>query len=572
MKHHRRKIISIAATAVIGATAALLSVALPGTASAATGFPALATLDGWGLPSLIASRTPNVYPKGSTVNVVCQDTGVTLYGTNIWDKTAEGYWVNDRYVDTDTSGFASGVPRCSATAFTTHTFPVTATLDGRYRPTSTSDKVVNKYANGSTITVSCQTTGDTMYGSTIWDKTSDGLYVPDYYVKTGYSGFAPGVPRCPSTSSPQPFIGVPFKVTATLDGRWTPTSTSYDPLLVDRYPNGSTITVICQIAGDTMYGSNIWDKVADGYYVPDYYVRTGYSGFAPGVPRCAYDTIPNGLGTPFTATATLDGRLAPMAMSPRDVDKYPRGSTIYVKCQTTGETMYGSNIWDKTSDDLYVPDYYVDTNASGFAPGVPRCQSTDIETPPATETGTEAAIRQAIVDRTLTALTTPQPYRLERTGTTYYSKPGWPDANTNYLGKGESNKNWNAYDNYACGETCSQGPAWCGFFAAAMWNKQAIPKGYTWAANWVLQMGSRSHPWSASDVPKLGDAMAWGSSAGGHVEIVVAVSGTTVTTIGGNTGYNIDSITRHIWNWSAKPTVSAYGGGTIPLLGYGSRF
>ncbi|KAH8552404.1 hypothetical protein BGW37DRAFT_466288 [Umbelopsis sp. PMI_123] len=41
---------------------------------------------------------------------------------------------------------------------------------------------------------------------------------------------------------------------------------------------------ICQTTGSTIYGSNIWDN--DGsYYLPDAYVKTGYSSFDPNIPR-----------------------------------------------------------------------------------------------------------------------------------------------------------------------------------------------------------------------------------------------------------------------------------------------
>ena len=41
---------------------------------------------------------------------------------------------------------------------------------------------VNKYLAGSTVYVVCQQRGEMAYGSTIWDKTTDGLWV------TGLSG------------------------------------------------------------------------------------------------------------------------------------------------------------------------------------------------------------------------------------------------------------------------------------------------------------------------------------------------------------------------------------------------
>ena len=76
-------------------------------------------------------------------------------------------------------------------------FPATADLDGRSGPSlSSSILKVNAYLSGSSVPVVCQTSGGAAYGSTIWDYTSAGYYVTDAYVKTGYSGFNPNLPRC----------------------------------------------------------------------------------------------------------------------------------------------------------------------------------------------------------------------------------------------------------------------------------------------------------------------------------------------------------------------------------------
>ncbi|KAJ2711300.1 hypothetical protein H4R19_003313 [Coemansia spiralis] len=48
------------------------------------------------------------------------------------------------------------------------------------------------YAKGQMVSITCQTPGDTIDGDSIWDMTSDGCYVADYYVKTGSSGYVTG--------------------------------------------------------------------------------------------------------------------------------------------------------------------------------------------------------------------------------------------------------------------------------------------------------------------------------------------------------------------------------------------
>lgn len=76
-------------------------------------FPALANLIGRAAPGLQAEQLNTLaYAKGDLVPVVCQQEGPKAYGTTIWDRTADGLWVSDAYVQTGAPGFAPGVPRC----------------------------------------------------------------------------------------------------------------------------------------------------------------------------------------------------------------------------------------------------------------------------------------------------------------------------------------------------------------------------------------------------------------------------------------------------------------------------
>jgi lysozyme len=58
----------------------------------------------------------------------------------------------------------------------------------------TSYDVKKMYAKGHDVSISCQASGPNIKGDAIWDKTSDGCYVADYYVKTGSSGYV--VAKC----------------------------------------------------------------------------------------------------------------------------------------------------------------------------------------------------------------------------------------------------------------------------------------------------------------------------------------------------------------------------------------
>jgi hypothetical protein len=53
----------------------------------------------------------------------------------------------------------------------------------------TDHPVVKSYPRGHEVTLVCQAPGTDVKGDSLWDKTSDGCYVADYYVKTGTTGY-----------------------------------------------------------------------------------------------------------------------------------------------------------------------------------------------------------------------------------------------------------------------------------------------------------------------------------------------------------------------------------------------
>ncbi|ORX69439.1 CHAP-domain-containing protein [Linderina pennispora] len=67
------------------------------------------------------------------------------------------------------------------------------TVNCRSSP-STSGNVVKTYKKGDDIKLTCQISGETIKGNSLWGKTSDGCYVADYYTKTGSTGLVTG--RC----------------------------------------------------------------------------------------------------------------------------------------------------------------------------------------------------------------------------------------------------------------------------------------------------------------------------------------------------------------------------------------
>ncbi|KAF7183552.1 hypothetical protein CNMCM7691_003831 [Aspergillus felis] len=53
----------------------------------------------------------------------------------------------------------------------------------------TEHPIVKTYPRGHDVSLVCQAAGANVNGDSLWDKTSDGCYVADYYVKTGTSGY-----------------------------------------------------------------------------------------------------------------------------------------------------------------------------------------------------------------------------------------------------------------------------------------------------------------------------------------------------------------------------------------------
>jgi len=85
----------------------------------------------------------------------------------------------------------------TASSVTAAPFPVKATTLNCRKSPSTSAAVIKTYRKGQDVKITCQTTGPTVSGNNIWDKTTDGCYVADYYIKTGSNGFVTS--KCPSS-------------------------------------------------------------------------------------------------------------------------------------------------------------------------------------------------------------------------------------------------------------------------------------------------------------------------------------------------------------------------------------
>ena len=197
---------------LVALVAALTAVAwAPGAAAAPSGaagagtstvvgpqsFDVTAALDGRTARRLSNHAAVDKYPVGSSVVVLCQSAGGATYGgSKIWDLTSDGLWVPDHFVATGTAGYAPNLPACTLPK----SYVATRSLDGRTEKRLGNHAQPDRYPQGSTIKVTCQAFGGPTYrGSYLWDRTVEGLWIPDYFVKTGTNGLVAGLPLCDVT-------------------------------------------------------------------------------------------------------------------------------------------------------------------------------------------------------------------------------------------------------------------------------------------------------------------------------------------------------------------------------------
>ncbi|KAJ2158378.1 hypothetical protein GGF46_003826 [Coemansia sp. RSA 552] len=68
-------------------------------------------------------------------------------------------------------------------------YPITGTSVNCQSGPGTNYSVKKTYQKGCQVEITCQTPGTNIFGNNIWDKTADGCYVTDYYVKTGTNDY-----------------------------------------------------------------------------------------------------------------------------------------------------------------------------------------------------------------------------------------------------------------------------------------------------------------------------------------------------------------------------------------------
>jgi len=124
--------------------------------------------------------------------------------------------------------------------------------------------------------------------------------------------------------------------------------------VVGHLDNDAPVSIDCQTRSDSVVnGSSIWDKLANGSFVPDYYVSTpNFNSFSPGLAQCRPAS-----GSAFVMTSTGSAYSAPQAWSATPF----AGSRATLACDVNG---------DRKSDLVAVNDnsvYVMLSTGSGFS-------------------------------------------------------------------------------------------------------------------------------------------------------------------------------------------------------------
>jgi uncharacterized protein YraI len=149
-------------------------------------------------------------------------------------------------------------------------------LNVRSGPSSTYP-IIGSLAAGATASVICQSRGQTVGTTAVWDRITSGGFVSDRYLAT---------PSSTTYSSTLPRCSFPGQVTIStpLNTRAGP-GTSY--AVNGTLQGGALAWVACQKSGTLVAATRVWNQLVDGRWVSDHYVsnRSDTTYSAP-VPRC----------------------------------------------------------------------------------------------------------------------------------------------------------------------------------------------------------------------------------------------------------------------------------------------
>jgi murein DD-endopeptidase MepM/ murein hydrolase activator NlpD len=139
-------------------------------------------------------------------------------------------------------------------------------------------------------------------------------------------------------------------------------------------PNGSTVALVCQVRGQRTTegsvnpGTDVWNRLADGTYVSDAWIRRAGAVPACGTAPAVSTVAPVASGAAVASGAVpLNARTGP-AREHRLVAALPHGTALAVVCQQSGQRVQGTvrltEMWDRLANGTYVSDAYVQRAAT----------------------------------------------------------------------------------------------------------------------------------------------------------------------------------------------------------------
>jgi murein DD-endopeptidase MepM/ murein hydrolase activator NlpD len=227
---------------------------------------------------------------------------------------------------------------------------------------TTAASVVGSLRTGNRVTLVCQVTGQTINGrvrtTNIWDKIADGRYVSNAYIRRGALSPCPPTPAPPLTAPTAPANASATSAVGTVDSGSIPlnirAAATTAASVVGSLRTGNQVTLVCQVTGQTINGrvrtTNTWDKIADGRYVSNAYIRRGALSPCPPTPTSPLPPQANpGVGTgwvvPVPGTpaqlfrpANNPGHDGVDIMLPRNtpIVAASAGQVVTVECNTSG--------------------------------------------------------------------------------------------------------------------------------------------------------------------------------------------------------------------------------------------
>ncbi len=159
-----------------------------------------------------AGRLGPMIAKGTWLRIECQRHVATPAGRELWLKVAGG-WAPDSVMKTYTDGRLSGAPTCALPHpdhvwvkkrwRTTHRYRITESQSPQREP-RLGTGLGTVVEAGQWVRIVCQTTGQKVRGSRLWNRVGVGGYIPDSTMKTYTDGQLPHAPRCKSVSRKPP--------------------------------------------------------------------------------------------------------------------------------------------------------------------------------------------------------------------------------------------------------------------------------------------------------------------------------------------------------------------------------